>query len=266
MAARLRTGIAEQIKWGPVKFLGKLYVDRHRGKPLDEVLLRQAVGIIKKQAPAKNKQKIVFATSPKTVRPDGSQMAACLVSTDQQGQEVIKSAILNILSIGRIGSIIYYTTAGMENERHTRYWVRAFSCKSPEHAQFLCMHIMDICAAEQDGWQAAHAGSQVSLASAISRAGSGHSITTGITSLSNHSIQEHHQRRVPHLPPKSVSQHKLQVNQRPPLQNVNTARPQREPKHGIKMKKIGRENQQKPTMNQRQMSMNLDDYLQIIDI
>ena len=114
----------------------------------------------------------------------------------------LKSAILNILSLGRIGSIVYYVTSGLETDTHSRFWVRAFSCRSKEHAQFLCSHVMTICEIVQPGWTPRR-GTQLSLLSLASR-GSGYSVKSGqsITSgLSTGQVRGFTPRSTPLQPP-----------------------------------------------------------------
>eukprot|EP00729_Bicosta_minor_P018071 gene18072-9571_t len=192
--------MAEQSKWGAIKFLGKLYIDRHRGKALDEPLLQRAVSIIRDQAPSRNKLKITISATEKTIQPGtNTPIAACLVGADQNGDVAIKTAILNILSLGRIGHIMYYVTAGLETELHSR--------------------------TVQPGW-VPRRGTQLSLVSigsrgssvtlnSLSSAQSGHSKRTLMSGLSANTAEAtsagHHLQPSFMGPPTSVSQHALSV-------------------------------------------------------
>ena len=52
-------------------------------------------------------------------------------------------------------------------EQHSRYWVRAFSCRSSDHSKFVCRHIIAVCSVVQNGW-APKRGTQLSLFSTAS--------------------------------------------------------------------------------------------------
>jgi hypothetical protein len=240
-------------------------------------------------------------------------IAACLVGADQNGDVAIKTAILNILSLGRIGHIMYYVTAGLETEMHSRYWVRAFSCKTSEHARFVCKHVMTISKSVQPGWVPRH-GTQLSLASVGSRgssvtlnslasAQSGQSKGTMLSGLSANTAESTSVGfdQAPKLmgPPTSVSQHALHV--RPVVQQRAAALPTqsavRAPRAPFQsLGNAGRgtvwnkategkvaqkhssssaweskaslnvENAPAPARVMRQPSLNLDDYLSIVNI
>jgi len=227
------SGVAEQAKWGNVKFLGKLYIDRHRGKPLNEFLLQRAIKIIYDQAPKKNKMRILFSATEKTFHPQTqTPITACLVGADQSGDIVLKTAILNILSLGRFGHIVYYVTAGVETEQHSRYWVRAFSCRSSDHSKFICRHIIAVCSVVQNGW-APKRGTQLSLFSTASTGSQGteqdeadaRSAVSGLSANTGAPTSKGVRRAGP---PASVSQHTMQnlpqtreqIQARAPLGNV----------------------------------------------
>jgi hypothetical protein len=133
---------------------------------------------------------------------------------------------------------MYYVTAGLETEKHSRYWVRGFSCKSKDHARFICSHIIAICSRVQPGW-IPRRGTQLSLVSTDSRVSaattaSGHSESSGAsaesarTAISGLSAGQEGLPptaaglQVPQGPPMSVSQHTLDVQeqqQRQPFGN-----------------------------------------------
>jgi len=229
---------SSQAKWGPVKFLGKIYIDRHKGKALDEGLLQRAIQIIKDQAPKRKKLKITVSATERTIHPKtNTPITACLIGADQHGDIQIKTAILNILSLGRIGTVMYYVTAGLETEKHSRYWVRGFSCKSKDHARFICSHIIAICSRVQPGWIPKR-GTQLSLVSTDSRVSaattasgnseaSGNSGTSAETAISGLSAGQEGLPtaaglQIPQGPPMSVSQHTLEVQQqRQPFGNTS---------------------------------------------
>jgi hypothetical protein len=269
-----KADISEQLKWGHVKFLGKLYIDRHKGKPLDEKLLQRAITIIRNQAPVKNKVRMIFTASEKSFSPTtGEPITPCLVGSDHNGDIVLKTAILNILSLGRIGSIVYYVTSGLETDTHSRFWVRAFSCRSKEHAQFLCSHVMTVCEIVQPGWTPKR-GTQLSLLSLASR-GSGYSMESGQSITSGLSAG---QDGAPSMPAKSASQHQMRVQKpqpqpqpqpqaRVPFGDVANA-PESRTRRTTKAGQGSVQMRPKPSMAAmgRQPSLNLDDYITVEEV
>eukprot|EP00041_Stephanoeca_diplocostata_P005094 m.56182 g.56182 ORF g.56182 m.56182 type:complete len:174 (+) comp15570_c0_seq3:424-945(+) len=137
----------------PAKYLGKLYVDRHHGMPLDQFLIQKVVKIIQSQAPKKGKTKTNFTAIPASGTGNDVE-PACLMCTDIKTKEpFIKTAVVNIISVGRIGATIYYITAGIEMKAHHRYWIRAFGCANPQVARDTISYLMEQCSVVQDGWQ-----------------------------------------------------------------------------------------------------------------
>lgn len=134
------------------QFLGKIYIDRYKGKPIDLALITKAIAIIEQQKP-NSPENVVFATTRSKInKQTNAIIPPCLAAFNGSAAVVIKSAILNILSLGRVGSNIYYVTAGLETESHTRYWVRAFACESREHARAIVKEIIEKCRLVQQDW------------------------------------------------------------------------------------------------------------------
>eukprot|EP00040_Diaphanoeca_grandis_P015308 m.77959 g.77959 ORF g.77959 m.77959 type:complete len:264 (+) comp25065_c0_seq1:250-1041(+) len=231
----------------PVKYLGKLYVDRHQGNSLDQFMIQKVVKIIRDQAPSNGKVKTHFIALPQSMDKDRKIVnPACLVCFQKNGVPLVKTAILNILSIGRIGTMFYYVTAGIEMVTHNRYWVRAFDCKSKEEARQMCHQVMEECNGVQPNWRPKK-GTQLSLLSATSSQGSAASGLSVANSVGDSHVQAKKPTPAMLAAVKSASQHAL-WNKRHDVEDV--------------AKSMG-----KVSLNaDGQPSKNLDDYLEVMDV
>eukprot|EP00039_Didymoeca_costata_P024195 m.349226 g.349226 ORF g.349226 m.349226 type:complete len:192 (-) comp40919_c0_seq1:42-617(-) len=137
---------------GVVKYAGKIYIDRYKGRGIDQDLIVKAVGIIKAKASESPETVVLTASKSKPCGETSKKIPACLAAVSMMGKVVVKSAILNILSMGRTGQYLYYVTAGERTEKHNRFWVRAFECSSPDQARQVCKTIIKGCEGVQSGW------------------------------------------------------------------------------------------------------------------
>lgn len=235
----------------PVKYLGKLYVDRHHGNSLDQFMIQKVVKIIKDQAPSSGKIKTHFIALPQSSDKSGKTVnPACLVCFQKNGVPLVKTAILNILSIGRIGTMFYYVTAGIEMVSHNRYWVRAFDCKSKEEAREMCHLVMEECNSVQPNWRPKK-GTQLSLLSTTSSRGSaasGLSVQSANSSITDNNSQDKKLTPTMLAQVKSASQHaifqKRELEARMAMENASL----------------------EARLAKGEPSKNLDDYLEVMDV
>lgn len=243
----------------PMKYLGKLYVDRQQGNSLDQFMIQKVVKIIKGQAAKSGKLKTQFVALPAgTKTASGKSNPACLICFQKDGTPLVKTAILNILSIGRIGSIFYYVTAGIEMETHNRFWVRAFDCRSREDARGICHQVIAECNIVQPDWNP-RKGSQMSLLSNTGSAASGLSAQSVDSASSGWGGYE--QMKPPMLGEiKSASQYNL----RDKPQNIPAPPLQKRPTFVATYAAGAPPTKNNPSGSTR--SLNLDHHIQVMDV
>jgi hypothetical protein len=257
----------------PMKYLGKLYVDRHHGNSLDQTMIQKVVKIIKDQAPKSGKVKTHFVALPPGSSATGSANPACLVCFQKNGTPLVKTAINNILSIGRIGTMFYYVTAGVEMASHNRYWVRAFDCRSKEDARVMCHQLMEDCNTVQPDWRPKK-GTQLSLLSATSRGSaasglSAQSAASGASTGSASSGWEGYENRKPVMigaqgQVKSASQYALRAKM---LQHgPPPARLQQQQQKAANFVPAYAAGAAPARATMQGSSKNLDDYIQVMDV
>lgn len=145
----------------PVKYLGKLYVDRTHGDRPNQELLFKAVGIIKRQAPSKNKPQIAFFTTGEVIQ-NGAIKPAALCGRQRNGTLAIVQPMITIVSIGHTEkAFVYVTVEPKQGETGIlRFWIHAFSCKSKQQGVQLATHMISCCTRVRNMYRARRAQGQ----------------------------------------------------------------------------------------------------------
>lgn len=135
----------------PVKYLGKLYVDRMPNNRPDQALLFKAVAIIQRQAPPKGKPQLAFFTTREVLdKATGTIKPAALCGRLRDGTLSIVQPMITVVSIGHTNkAFVYVTVEPKENDNSgmLRFWIYAFSCKSKEMGVKLATHMISCCSA-----------------------------------------------------------------------------------------------------------------------
>jgi len=128
------------------KYLGKIYIDRQAGSRPPKDLVHKACRVVKKQAPAKNKAKIMFLTSQSgAAGSDGEERPALLIGCNEDDEVVVNVPLVTISAAGSIETLLYFATMEKKDEETCRYWVMVFKCKTEKRAFAIAENIILKC-------------------------------------------------------------------------------------------------------------------------
>eukprot|EP00041_Stephanoeca_diplocostata_P026689 m.723506 g.723506 ORF g.723506 m.723506 type:complete len:307 (-) comp23022_c0_seq10:2081-3001(-) len=127
----------------PVRYLGKLFVDRVAGEKPGPNLLYKALTIIRDQAP-EIKPEVAFFTT-EAFENDGRIRPAALVGRRRNGDLDIIQPIIAMSSIGHSKEIFVYVTMERLDKKNFRFWVHAFLCRKEKDAATLSATMIKRC-------------------------------------------------------------------------------------------------------------------------